>query len=228
MVCVRPRDFCCSSSASLCSDGSYTAPFQTRDPLSLDTYSTSTLARCYRPPWTRSSSLCSRPLPSPCRAHSPLAGSRIAEMLSLLTRPGGAVVVAGPGPTLVEGETVPDGDAAPAGSPARAEVDRAGKAPGAAMVTVVARLGEIVPGRCSGDRWPEVISPRGVTCVGTDNSKSVGDKNEMRRADCCLFGVRCAGKADTGATAPPAADAGDDSPPAAAGSAAGVLEAAAP
>jgi len=41
--------------------------------------------------------------------------------------------------------------------------------------------GETAPGRWSGDRLPDVISPRGVTVVGTERRRSLYDTKEIRR-----------------------------------------------
>lgn len=57
-----------------------------------------------------------------------------------------------------------------------------------------AAVGEIVPGRCSGERLPDVISFRFVTAIGTLRRRSVGETKEIRRLS--LAGDRCAGRTE--------------------------------
>lgn len=49
-------------------------------------------------------------------------------------------------------------------------------------------FGLTVPGRCSGDKVPDVMSPSGVTVVGTERSRSLYEMKEIRLLS--LLGVR--------------------------------------
>jgi len=74
----------------------------------------------------------------------------------------------------------------------------AGVSPLAPVIGITGLLvlvfGEMVPGRCSGDMVPDVISPNGVTVVGMERRRSLYEMKEIRRLS--FVGVRCDGTAD--------------------------------
>ena len=57
-------------------------------------------------------------------------------------------------------------------------------------------LGEMVPGRWSGDIVPDVMWPREVTVVGTERRRSLYEMKEMRRLS--FVGVMWEGTASAG------------------------------
>ncbi len=131
----------------------------------------------YRPPsplfpctCTKSSNLCSSPLPSPCLSHSPSPSPKP------LPRPAAPL-------SQLELDLCSTGesDAGPASTG------------GGTTGLRILMLGEMVPGRWSGDIVPEVMSPSGVTVVGMERRRSLYDMKEIRRLS--FAGLRCVGTA---------------------------------